>query len=101
MGLFDRLFKSRKDTPIVPPKGFVMAGPAVDALDDDQDWDDTRVAEDIDGLVMAIEYIDTDCELSSRMITCRAIRIQTCYARILPGIGINSSCGFPSLKRRT
>ncbi len=74
MGLFDRLFKSRKDTPIVPPKGFVMAGPAVDALDDDQDWDDTRVAEDIDGLVMAVEYIDTGGELSSRMITCRAIK---------------------------
>lgn len=74
MGLFDRLFKNRKDTPVVPPEGFVMSGPDVDAMDDDQDWDDGVVAEDIDGLVMAIEYIDTDGGLSSRMITCRAIK---------------------------
>ena len=73
MGLFDRLFKGNKDTPVIPPKGFVMTGPAEDAPEDDDGWDTEAVAEDIDGLVMAIEYVDPNGELSSRMITCRAI----------------------------
>lgn len=73
MGLFDRLFKSRRDTPVVPPKGFVMTGPAEDAPEDDEAWGSGHFAEDIDGLVMAIDYVDADGEPSSRMITCRAI----------------------------
>lgn len=78
MNIFDRLFRSRQDTPIIPPVELTMGGPPVDPPEEMIAGDGAVAArigalEDIAGLSFVINYKDSSGEMSLRAVTCRAI----------------------------
>ena len=70
MKLLDSLFHNRPDVPILPPDNFVMSGPATDPPEEPHE---KPYLDDIDGLVLAMEYKDLFGAISSRIITCKSI----------------------------
>ena len=79
MSIFDRLFGSRPDTPIIPPVELTMRGPRVDPPDEmipeemrlERQGDGT--GEHIAGLSFVINYEDSSGEMSLRVVTCQAV----------------------------
>lgn len=70
MEILDGLLHNRSDIPILPPDNFVMSGPAIDPPEEPHE---NPYLDDIDGLVLAIEYRDLSGAISSRIITCKSI----------------------------
>ncbi|HSM39651.1 MAG TPA: WYL domain-containing protein [Afifellaceae bacterium] len=70
MGIFDTLFGSRSDVPVIAPDDFVMGGPETDPPEDTLDHPNI---DDIEGLALAIEYEHVNGDISSRLITCKSI----------------------------
>ena len=75
MTILERLFKSRQDTPIIPPVELTMGGPAIDTPDEliPEEPRSSDALANIAGLSFVINYENSTGEISLRAVTCHAI----------------------------
>ncbi len=75
MTILEKLFKSRRDTPIIPPVELTMGGPAIDTPEEliPEESRSADAIADIAGLSFVINYENSTGETSLRAVTCHAI----------------------------
>jgi uncharacterized tellurite resistance protein B-like protein len=69
MDIFEQLFGSKSDVPIVAPPNFEPIGPAVDA----EDCAPVMDMDALEGVAVALHYRDVEGELSRRVVLCRSL----------------------------